>query len=566
MQLERGDHSFTPSVSIGLLILVSLSIAAGRIAVVKSREGDTAFLSANDRSRWATVAALVEDGTFEIDRLQAITDPSGRRRPWQTIDRVRHQGADGIVHDYSSKPPLLSVLVAAAYGIARAFTGWTLSAEPILVPRVLLAIVNLPMLAVLLLASWRSIDRSLASPSAKKFAMAFLCFGTPLLPMTITLGNHLPAATATAVVLAIFVTFAVPRPTADFIAPLGGIDRACSDNPELMSPRALTAGCVAGLAAGFAVANDLPALSMLLAWVVLFFVHARPLLITFIPGVLVVAAAFFGTNWIAHQSLRPPYAHRSDGGVLVSLSAESGQPPPLDAILDAASKVGGLWSGVTEGGGDRFELLPTLDPDRWIVEHSQSGRRLALRRDRTGGPAINGAESRWNLHAWDHWYDYPGSYWTGERHGVDRGEPSRAKYLFHLTFGHYGIFSLAPFWIFFPLGFVLRHFDSRRGVRYHLAAAITTVSLICLIFYVSRPLIDRNYGGVSCCFRWVIWLAPLWLWVSMPAIDWMDRDRCRRGIMLALLGWSIFSIATTLESPWQHPWIYRFSSHLGWLE
>jgi len=70
-----------------LLIAISLAIVAGRIASVTSAEGDTAFLSANDRSRWATVAALVDYGTYEIDRLTAIKDKSGRRRPWQTIDR-----------------------------------------------------------------------------------------------------------------------------------------------------------------------------------------------------------------------------------------------------------------------------------------------------------------------------------------------------------------------------------------------------------------------------------------------------------------------------------------------
>ncbi len=55
-----------------LLIAISLAIVAGKIAVVTSREGDTAFLSANDRSRWCTVASLVEDNTFAIDRQMAI--------------------------------------------------------------------------------------------------------------------------------------------------------------------------------------------------------------------------------------------------------------------------------------------------------------------------------------------------------------------------------------------------------------------------------------------------------------------------------------------------------------
>src|SRR4029079_5462224 len=35
-------------------------------------------------------------------------------------------------------------------------------------------------------------------------------------------------------------------------------------------------------------------------------------LLAFAPAVAVVVAAFFVTNWAAHQSLRPPYLHRSE--------------------------------------------------------------------------------------------------------------------------------------------------------------------------------------------------------------------------------------------------------------
>jgi hypothetical protein len=33
----------------------------------------------------------------------------------------------------------------------------------------------------------------------------------------------------------------------------------------------------------------------------------------------------------------------------------------------------------------------------------------------------------------------------------------------------------------------------------------------------------------------------------------------------ALLACSVFSMAISLQNPWQHPWIYRFWSFLGWL-
>ena len=42
-----------------------------------------------------------------------------------------------------------------------------------------------------------------------------------------------------------------------------------------------------------------------------------------------------------------------------------------------------------------------------------------------------------------------------------------------------------------------------------------------------RPQIDRNYGGVSSCFRWVLWFAPLWLVVIAPVIDQWAEDLVR---------------------------------------
>ena len=69
------------------------------------------FLSANDRSRWCTVRALVEPdmrvegAPYAIDKV--IQDPN-----WDTIDMVKHDG-----HLYSSKPPLMATLMAGIYWI-----------------------------------------------------------------------------------------------------------------------------------------------------------------------------------------------------------------------------------------------------------------------------------------------------------------------------------------------------------------------------------------------------------------------------------------------------------------
>ncbi len=296
-----------------LLILVALAIAAGRIAVVKSPEGDTAFLSANDRSRWCTVAALVERGTYAIDEQIAITHPIKRnRRPWDSIDKVRHLGRDGKQHHYSSKPPLLATAVAGLYKLLMLGTGMTLTEQPIYMARIILALFNLPLLAVFYYATIASIDRLIRSQWAGSVAAAACCFGTMILPFAVTLNNHLPACSATAVVMWLYIRHAVG---------------ANEDLENLESSRMSFQGALlAGLSAALAAANELPALSMTVFWFLLFAWMNRSTILPFAIGALLVAMASFGTNWIAHESLRPPYAHRGNGALIAALTTAAEAP------------------------------------------------------------------------------------------------------------------------------------------------------------------------------------------------------------------------------------------------
>ena len=101
----------------------------------------------NDRSRWDTVRALVDDGTFVIGRR----DPS-RVTPqnlygdygiafedgWTTVDKVLNPeekpdpaGGSGLVREYySSKPPLLAVMMAGEYWVIKHVLGWSINATP----------------------------------------------------------------------------------------------------------------------------------------------------------------------------------------------------------------------------------------------------------------------------------------------------------------------------------------------------------------------------------------------------------------------------------------------------
>jgi hypothetical protein len=165
--------------------------------------------------------------------------------------------------------------------------------------------------------------------------------------------------------------------------------------------------------------------------------------------------------------------------------------------------------------------------------------------------------------AWDHWYEYEDSYWFSEKKaGVDLGEPSRAAYAFHVLAGHHGVFSLTPLWLLSAagVGFWLVKADARmRGF----AVMIATLTVVCLGFYIARPLKDRNYGGICCGFRWAFWLVPLWLVALLPAADWVAQRPWAKVVALVLLLLSAMSAGYACLNPWSQPWIYQYVLYLG---
>jgi hypothetical protein len=256
-----------------------------RAALERSRGGEEVlqrpFLSANDRSRWMTIRSLVEQGTYEIDSI--VGQPT-----WDTIDMVQHRGRDGELHLYSSKPPLLATILAGEYWLVNRLTGWTLGEQPYEVGRLMLFTVNiLPLLLMYYLLA-KLVDRFGTTDWGRVFVMAVATLGTLLTTFAVVLNNHLVAAVSAAIALYAFV-------------------RIYLDGERHWSYFAL-----AGFAAAFTAADDLPALSLLAALGLLLLVRARrETLLAFAPAALIVVVAFFATNYIAHDSLRPPYMHRS---------------------------------------------------------------------------------------------------------------------------------------------------------------------------------------------------------------------------------------------------------------
>lgn len=311
-----------------LLILVTLAIVCARIfsaqivfePTLNRDEGDyTTFkprtwptkrpdpvptFGSNDRSRWATAVALVDQGKYVIGRREPklvtetnkygnegiIFDSDG----WRTIDVVLNPETQEF---YSSKPPLLATIVAGEYWLLKHVFGWSLKNPPgsdapddrwKIVPVVLLTVNALPMLLYLLLIS-KLLEQYGTTDWGRIFVMGAACFGTMLTPFAITLNNH---STATCCVL--FALYPVLR-------------RTDEDEKEKKAapPSALI---IAGFFAGLTASLELPAVSFAVLLFVLLVVQAwRRTLLYFLPSALVPGAAFLLTNYLAVGQLAPVY-------------------------------------------------------------------------------------------------------------------------------------------------------------------------------------------------------------------------------------------------------------------
>jgi hypothetical protein len=511
-----------------LLITAAAAAVAGRIMdaeLVYEPSVDRAWpaqkprampsFGSNDRSRWATVRALVDGdpahgqppGTYVIGRRGfGPTQGSQARLPrvvlasavaplaasngleeavlavaafkarkdsdrgiifedgWQSVDKVLDPDT---FEFYSSKPPLLATLMAGLYWLLQQLTGWTLASQPFLVIRTLLLLVNgIPFVLYLVLFA-RLVERYGRTDWGKIFVMGGACFATFATTFAVTFNNHSLATYA--VVFALYPAVRI----------LGGLNEGWHWY------------VLAGFFAGFTACCELPATAYALSlFGILFWWAPRPTLAFFVPASLLPVAAFFVTNYVALGNWRP-------------VQSDFGSP----------------------------------------------------------------------------WYDYEGSHWRNTpgypRRGIDwaRTQETRGEYAFHVLLGHHGLLSLTPLWLLAIWGMVcfsrsdLRFWIARGPPRQEstipalLAAMTLALTVVVVAFYLIKT---DNYGGWTSGLRWLMWLSPLWLLTVLPVADRLAGHRWGRGLGYVLLAVSIFSVSFPAWNPWRHPWLYRLMEACGW--
>jgi hypothetical protein len=264
------------------------------------RPDPTPMFSSNDKSRWATVRALVDHGTYVIGKRiypdgrdpgtyrdeGIITEPQ-----YKSLDIVLKPLPDGSLGGrqerlyYSSKPPLFATLLAGEYWLLKRTLNWDIVRDRWLVIPTIVLTVNVLPLAVYLLLLARLIEATGQTDFGKLLAFTTAAVGTFVLTFSATLNNHTPAA---------FCTLCAVYP----------VVRAFQSKQDMTPWGYFCCGFFAALAMTF----DLPAAALLAALgLPLLVARPRNTLLYFGPGVVVPIAALLVTNYLALGRLTPAY-------------------------------------------------------------------------------------------------------------------------------------------------------------------------------------------------------------------------------------------------------------------
>jgi len=268
-----------------LLVLVAASIVGSRILTAPGS------FSPNDQSRWLTVRALVDTGSYSIGYRQENPDGSYRdsglvaQDGWDTIDKVMHPETRRF---YSSKPTLLPTVAAGEYWLLRHGLNLNFRRDRLAVTRTILFATNLLPFVFYLLLFGRLIERLGTTDWGRLFVFVTGCFGTFVSGFLPSLNNHSVAATGA--LFAVYHCLCI----------------------QLEQDRRPWRFLLVGLFAGWTMCNELPAASLaaaLFLW--LLKISPRDTLRFALPALLLPIAISLLTQYLAVGSVVPNYARES---------------------------------------------------------------------------------------------------------------------------------------------------------------------------------------------------------------------------------------------------------------
>jgi hypothetical protein len=462
----------------------------------------------NDRSRWATVRALVDEGTWVIGRRDRQTGKDSGiifEDGWQSVDKMLNPDT---LEFYSTKPPLLTFLTACEYWLLKQSFGWSLSGEAdhrFAVVRVCLLTFNVVPFVIYLWLLARLVERFGATDWGRIFVVTAASFGTLLTPFLITLNNHTLAVFS--VVVALYAAVRI-----------------------LTSAAGWGWFVLAGIFAGFTATNELPATAFVAGLGLLLLVyHAKQTLLAFLPAALLPVAALLALNYAELGEFN--FAYSKFGGPWYEYEGSHWRNDP------GKPKRGIDWAKSKESKGEyAFHLL--LGHHGWfsltpIYLLALAGMGLGVRSLRAVSPSPptplplrgRGEPKTLSLSEGEGIQESPSPPEGGRGVGV-RGEKTAMR------------------------------------LQSELAVATAVLSLVVIGYYVFK---SDNYGGWTNGPRWLMWLSPLWLLTLLPIVDRLGHRRGGRILCLVLLAFSVLSAHYWDWNPWRHPWIYNWMDSRGWI-
>jgi hypothetical protein len=139
--------------------------------------------------------------------------------------------------------------------------------------------------------------------------------------------------------------------------------------------------------------------------------------------------------------------------------------------------------------------------------------------------------------------------------GLDALHEPKGTYLFHMTFGRFGIFLLYPILLMGPLGCYFAWRDGMKEWRNYYLGGLACFAALGY-YYVSGT---NNYGGASYGFRWGMGAMPILILMGIPAFNRV-RGPWAWSVVAVLMAVSMYSALECYWAPWGacHEWTCRW--------